>query len=91
MVGDDRVLRPSAPGQRGATDGITALSRKLGAGPAALAAIERILVDLAEVREKARSLGCMGVNAICEMLAKMPMCAPSPRPAPSCWRPPSRT
>jgi TetR/AcrR family transcriptional regulator, transcriptional repressor for nem operon len=49
------------------TDGITALSRKLRAGPTALAAIERILVDLAEVREKARSLGCMGVNAICEM------------------------
>jgi len=35
--------------------------------PHALAAIERILVDLAEVREKARALGCMGVNAICEM------------------------
>jgi len=67
VVGDDRVLRPSAPGQRGPTDGITALSRKLRAGPTALAAIERILVDLAEVREKARSLGCMGVNAICEM------------------------
>ena len=49
------------------TDGITALSRKLRAGPTALAAIERILVDLAEVREKARALGCMGVNAICEM------------------------
>src|SRR6266850_2160009 len=49
------------------TDGITALLRKLRAGPTALAAIERILVDLAEVREKARALGCMGVNAICEM------------------------
>src|SRR5258708_16750081 len=49
------------------TDGITALSRKLRAGPTALAAIERILVDLADVREKARSLGCIGVNAICEM------------------------
>jgi AcrR family transcriptional regulator len=49
------------------TDSITALSRKLRAGPTALAAIERILVDLAELREKARSLGCMGVNAICEM------------------------
>src|SRR6266850_1527445 len=36
------------------TDGITALLRKLRAGPTALAAIERILVDLAEVREMAR-------------------------------------
>ncbi|HEX3847037.1 MAG TPA: TetR/AcrR family transcriptional regulator [Steroidobacteraceae bacterium] len=49
------------------TDGITALSRKLRAGPTALAAIERILVELAELREKARCLGCLGVNAICEL------------------------
>jgi len=73
------------------TDGVTALSRKLRAGPTALAAIGRILVDLAEVREKARSLGCMGVNAICEMAREDAEVRASPRPAPPCWRRPSRT
>jgi TetR/AcrR family transcriptional regulator, transcriptional repressor for nem operon len=49
------------------TDGIASILKKLRAGPTALAAIERILVDLAEVRDRTRSLGCMGVNAICEL------------------------
>src|SRR5882724_11450078 len=39
------------------TGGISALLRKLRAGPTALAAIGLILVDVAEVHEKARSLG----------------------------------
>ncbi|WP_437815431.1 TetR/AcrR family transcriptional regulator [Sorangium sp. So ce1078] len=48
-------------------DSIAAVTKKLRAGPTALAAIERVLVDLAEARDRARSLGCMGVNAVCEL------------------------
>ncbi|WP_437968922.1 TetR/AcrR family transcriptional regulator [Sorangium sp. So ce260] len=48
-------------------DSIAAIMKKLRAGPTALAAIERVLVDLAEARDRARSLGCMGVNAVCEL------------------------
>ncbi|WP_434046206.1 MULTISPECIES: TetR/AcrR family transcriptional regulator [Sorangium] len=48
-------------------DSVAAIMKKLRAGPTALAAIERVLVDLAEAREGARSLGCMGVNAVCEL------------------------
>jgi AcrR family transcriptional regulator len=49
------------------TDSIAAVLRKLRDGPTALEAIERVLVDLAEAQGKARSLGCMGVNAVCEL------------------------
>ena len=47
-------------------DSITATSKRLRTGPTALAAIERVLVELAEEPPKRRALGCMGVNAICE-------------------------
>ncbi|WP_433934624.1 TetR/AcrR family transcriptional regulator [Sorangium cellulosum] len=46
---------------------IAAIMKRLRAGPTALAAIERVLVELAEARDGARSLGCMGVNAVCEL------------------------
>jgi TetR/AcrR family transcriptional regulator, transcriptional repressor for nem operon len=49
------------------TDSIASIVKKLRSGPTALAAIERILVDLAELRDRTRSLGCLGVNAICEL------------------------
>lgn len=49
------------------TDSVAAILKKLRAGPTALAAIERVLVDLAEARDKARALGCLGVNAVCEL------------------------
>ncbi|WP_437289584.1 TetR/AcrR family transcriptional regulator [Sorangium sp. So ce406] len=48
-------------------DGVAAIMKRLRAGPTALAAIERVLVELAEARDGARSLGCMGVNAVCEL------------------------
>ncbi|WP_437962306.1 TetR/AcrR family transcriptional regulator (plasmid) [Sorangium sp. So ce119] len=48
-------------------DSIAAIMKRLRAGPTALAAIERVLVELAEARDGARSLGCMGVNAVCEL------------------------
>lgn len=49
------------------TESLAAMLKKLRAGPTAIAAIERILVDLAETRGSARSQGCMGVNAVCEL------------------------
>ncbi|WP_437670792.1 TetR/AcrR family transcriptional regulator [Sorangium sp. So ce131] len=48
-------------------DSVAAIMKKLRAGPTSLAAIERVLIDLAEARDRARSLGCMGVNAVCEL------------------------
>jgi len=50
------------------TDSVAALLKKLRAGPAVLQAIEGILVDLAEAQDKVRARGCMGVNAICELV-----------------------
>lgn len=47
-------------------DSITATLKRLRSGPTALAAIERVLVELAEEPPKRRALGCMAVNAICE-------------------------
>jgi AcrR family transcriptional regulator len=49
------------------TDSLTTVFRKLREGPTAIAALERILIDRAEVPSKQRSPGCMGVNAICEL------------------------
>jgi AcrR family transcriptional regulator len=49
------------------TDSLTTVFRKLREGPTAMAALERILIDRAEVRSKQRSPGCMGVNSICEL------------------------
>jgi AcrR family transcriptional regulator len=49
------------------TDSVSSILKKLRAGPTPIAAIERVLVDLAEVREPARALGCLGVNAVCEL------------------------
>lgn len=49
------------------TDSLAGFMKKLRAGPTALAAIESLLVDLAEVRDETRELGCMGVNAVCEL------------------------
>ncbi|WP_437896375.1 TetR/AcrR family transcriptional regulator [Sorangium sp. So ce124] len=48
-------------------DSIASVIKALRAGPTALAALERVLVDLAEEHGAARSLGCMGVNAVCEL------------------------
>ncbi len=48
-------------------DGVAAVVKKLRAGPNALRAIERVLLDMAEERGKTRIFGCMGVNAICEL------------------------
>jgi TetR/AcrR family transcriptional regulator, transcriptional repressor for nem operon len=48
-------------------DSITATLKRLRTGPTALAAIERVLVELAEEPPKRRALGCMAVNAICEL------------------------
>jgi AcrR family transcriptional regulator len=49
------------------TDNIAAVVRRFRDGPTPLAALERVLVEIAEARENARTLGCMGVNAICEL------------------------
>ena len=49
------------------TDSLAAVFRKLREGPTAMAAIEHILLDRAEVPTKQRSPGCMGVNAVCEL------------------------
>jgi TetR/AcrR family transcriptional repressor of nem operon len=49
------------------TDSLTTVLRKLREGPTAIAALERILIDRAEVPSKRRSPGCMGVNAVCEL------------------------
>ena len=47
--------------------GIAGVLEKLRTGPTALAAIEMLLVEMAEAGAKTRALGCMGVNAICEL------------------------
>jgi AcrR family transcriptional regulator len=49
------------------TDSLTSVLKKLREGPTAIAALERILIDRAEVPSKQRSPGCMGVNATCEL------------------------
>ncbi|MDB4957391.1 MAG: Transcriptional regulatory protein [Myxococcales bacterium] len=50
------------------TESIAALLKTLRAGPTVLEAIERVLVELAEAHDKVRARGCMGVNAICELV-----------------------
>jgi AcrR family transcriptional regulator len=49
------------------TDSLTTVFRKLREGPTAVAALERILIDRAEVPSRQRSRGLMGVNSICEL------------------------
>jgi AcrR family transcriptional regulator len=64
--GDKRQLFLSAL-RAYTTESLAAMLKKLRAGPTGLAAIERILIDLAEAHGDARSQGCMGVNAVCEL------------------------
>lgn len=49
------------------TESLAALLEKVRAGPSPLAAIERVLVELTEDRPAQRALGCLGVNAVCEL------------------------
>ncbi len=49
------------------TESVGATLKKLRAGPSSLAAIEAVLVEMAEEREARRALGCLGVNSICEL------------------------
>lgn len=64
--GDKRVLFLEALRAYN-TDSVAGVVKRLRRGPTPLAAIERVLVELAGATEEARALGCMGVNAICEL------------------------
>jgi TetR/AcrR family transcriptional repressor of nem operon len=49
------------------TEGVAALVKRVSAGASRIAAIEGILVELANEQPSKRALGCMGVNSICEL------------------------
>ncbi len=49
------------------SEGVASLVKRLAAGASRLAAIEGVLVELANEQPNKRALGCMGVNSICEL------------------------
>jgi AcrR family transcriptional regulator len=49
------------------TESVAALVKKVSAGASRLAAIEAVLVELANERPSRRAMGCLGVNSICEL------------------------
>ncbi len=49
------------------SEGVASLVKRVAGGASRIAAIEGVLVELANEQPNKRALGCMGVNSICEL------------------------